>query len=250
MSALLIFATHPHPNALLNPMKSQMRTDQKPTGAPAVSLSEEKFMTESTTILTLYTTAADAVDAFVKNWHTLNVPLAAVPGFRGVKLYRATLPETPYQLIALAKWDSHEQAQASQDTMGQSTAYRVVSVTADKGTAGAGPADPLTLINLFSIPARAADGFVAGWPNSTARLGDASGFRGTRLHRAVSPESLYQIVNVARWDSLEQWQAALSGFRPEGERQRPAEANGIAVQPAFYTVVSAIPAPAALPAQD
>jgi len=107
----------------------------------------------------------------------------------------------------------------------------------------------LTLINLFFIPTRAVDEFVAGWPNSTARLADASGFRGARLHRAVSPNSSYQIVNVARWDSFEQWQAALSGFRPESGRQRPSETNGIAVQPAFYTVVSAISAPNALSAQ-
>ena len=82
--------------------------------------------------------------------------------------------------------------------------------------------EPLVLVNLFTLPLQAVDGFVTGWPASTAGLAHAPGFRGTRLHRAVSQASRYQIVNVAQWNSAEDWQAALSGFQPRGERRRQA----------------------------
>ncbi|MBZ9714843.1 antibiotic biosynthesis monooxygenase family protein [Deinococcus multiflagellatus] len=104
-------------------------------------------------------------------------------------------------------------------------------------------AEPLVLVNLFTLPTVAVDGFVAGWPASTALLGQAPGFRGTRLHRAVSPRALYPIVNVAHWDSAEQWEAALSGFRPTAERQRQAQTGGFNAEPALYRVGSGVSEP-------
>ena len=103
--------------------------------------------------------------------------------------------------------------------------------------------EPFILINLFTMPPDAADAFVQGWPASTAPLADASGFRGTCLYRAVSPEAPHQIVNIAQWDSIEQWQAALAGFQPQGDRRRQAQTSGIHAQPAFYRVVSVTPDP-------
>ena len=105
--------------------------------------------------------------------------------------------------------------------------------------------EPYILINLFTMPADAVDTFVQGWPASTAPLADAPGFRGTRLHRAVSPEAPHQIVNIARWDSIEQWKAALAGFQPRGERRLQAQAAGILAQPAFYRVAAVAPDPLA-----
>lgn len=105
--------------------------------------------------------------------------------------------------------------------------------------------EPFVLINLLTMPPEAADAFVQGWPASTAPLADAPGFRGTRLHRAVSPEAPHQLVNIARWDSIEQWHGALAGFRPPDERRRQAQAAGIQVHPAFYRVVSVTPDPLA-----
>ena len=93
--------------------------------------------------------------------------------------------------------------------------------------------EPLVLINLFAMPPELVDGFVAQWPDSTAAAATANGFRGTKLHRAIDPDAPFPLVNIARWDSVEDWRATVarhfSGF---GEGPGP-----VTAQPALYTVV-------------
>lgn len=105
------------------------------------------------------------------------------------------------------------------------------------------PTETVTVINLITMPPEAADAFTEAWSASTAALRDASGFRGTRLLRALSPEDPYQVVNVAEWDSVEQWRSALSALQSDSERRRTAEAAGIKPQHFFYRVVSVTPDP-------
>src|SRR5947209_2839071 len=69
--------------------------------------------------------------------------------------------------------------------------------------------EPLVLINLFSMPAEMVDDFVANWETNIAVAGGAKGFRGTRLHRALDPSATYPVVNIARWDSVEDWAATI-----------------------------------------
>lgn len=104
------------------------------------------------------------------------------------------------------------------------------------------------MINLITMPAAAADAFVQGWQVTTAPLRDAPGFRGTRLLRALSPDDPYQVVNVAQWDSVEQWRVALSTVQPDSERRQQSEAAGIRPQHSFYRVVSVTPDPLEQPA--
>jgi heme-degrading monooxygenase HmoA len=108
--------------------------------------------------------------------------------------------------------------------------------------------EPVTVINLITMPAAAADAFVEAWPANSAALRNAPGFRGTRLLRALSPDDPYQVVNVAQWDSVEQWRVALSAVQPDEERRRLAEAAGIKRQHFFYQVVSVTPDPLEAPA--
>lgn len=99
------------------------------------------------------------------------------------------------------------------------------------------------MLNLITMPAAAADAFIESWPTASAALQDASGFRGTRLLRALSPDDPYQVVNVARWDSIEQWRAALSAAQPDSERRHQAETTGIEPRHLFYRLVSVTPDP-------
>lgn len=103
--------------------------------------------------------------------------------------------------------------------------------------------EPVTVVNLITMPAAAADAFVHGWQNTTAPLRDAPGFRGTRLLRALSPEDPYQVINVAQWDSIQQWRTALSAIQPDAASRERAEATGIKPQHFFYQVVSVTPDP-------
>lgn len=108
--------------------------------------------------------------------------------------------------------------------------------------------EPVTVINLITMPAAAADAFVEAWPTNSASISNAPGFRGTSLMRALSPDDPYQVVNVAQWDSIEQWRDALSAVQPDEERRRQAEAAGIKPQHFFYRVVSVTPDPHEPPA--
>jgi hypothetical protein len=102
--------------------------------------------------------------------------------------------------------------------------------------------EPLVLINLFSMPAEMVDGFVDGWEASIAAAKDAPGFRGTRLHRSLDPGATYPVVNVARWDSVEDWQAAFDKYfsvpsRPDDAGQPGGGWNAVTAHPALYSVV-------------
>ena len=110
--------------------------------------------------------------------------------------------------------------------------------------------EPLVLINLFSMPPSMVDDFVANWETSIAAARGAKGFRGTRLHRALDPNAHYPVVNIARWDSAEDWAASVQRHFPRSEAeadrsgQRPQSgASPISAQPALYTLVHVTPDP-------
>ena len=67
---------------------------------------------------------------------------------------------------------------------------------------------PVTLINVFEVPAEHVDAFVANWRYRAELLSAKPGFLGTRLYRALSPGARFQLVNVASWESREAFRAA------------------------------------------
>ena len=87
--------------------------------------------------------------------------------------------------------------------------------------------EPLVLINVFSMPPEMVDSFITTWTDNAEKVKNAKGFRGTRLHRAIDPDARFPLVNVARWDSAEDWQAAIGG-RFSGQGSGP-----ITAQPAL-----------------
>lgn len=217
-------------------------------------------MSEPLVLVNLFTLPASAVDPFVAGWPASTAGLARAPGFRGTRLHRAVSPEAPYPLVNVARWDSAElweaalsgfvpgaerrrQAQAGAFNS-EPALYRVVSVTPDPQAARGGAPEPLVLISPFTMSAQDADAFVEAWSRNTAAQAQAPGFRGTRLHRALSPGNPRQIVNIARWDSAEPWEAAGSGWRQRGD-QDPAGGVTWRAQPALYRVVSETPDPVA-----
>ncbi|MFD3746208.1 antibiotic biosynthesis monooxygenase family protein [Nocardia sp. NPDC058633] len=70
----------------------------------------------------------------------------------------------------------------------------------------------VTFINVIEVSADDIDGFVAQWRERAAHMRTAPGFRDVRLHRALLPDSRFQLVNVAHWDSAEACGAA--GLNP------------------------------------
>jgi heme-degrading monooxygenase HmoA len=64
------------------------------------------------------------------------------------------------------------------------------------------------LINVFEIPAEQIDAFIEGWAERARIISTYPGFRDVRLHRALSPDGRFPLVNVSSWDSAESYAAA------------------------------------------
>jgi heme-degrading monooxygenase HmoA len=78
-------------------------------------------------------------------------------------------------------------------------------------TARAGSADteqPVTLINCFVVPPEDDDAFMALWTETSNYFRAQPGFVGLRFHRALTADAEYRYVNVARWATLADFQAA------------------------------------------
>ena len=66
---------------------------------------------------------------------------------------------------------------------------------------------PVTLINVFEVPAEHVDDFIAQWRERAALMSTKPGFLDSRLHRALSSQTRFQLINVAHWESREAMEA-------------------------------------------
>ncbi|MFE6777451.1 antibiotic biosynthesis monooxygenase family protein [Streptomyces sp. NPDC057702] len=105
----------------------------------------------------------------------------------------------------------------------------------------------VTFINVFEIDAEHLDGFLEHWRERAALMSTKPGFLDSRLHRARSSTSRFQLVNVAHWASQEEYEAA--GADPEFQRrtQDARESTRVPVVPnaALYDVAVEFSGPAA-----
>jgi heme-degrading monooxygenase HmoA len=98
---------------------------------------------------------------------------------------------------------------------------------------------PVTFINVFEVPVEQIETLIAHWRELAKIMSAARGFREARLHRALSSETRFQIINVANWESPKAWEAAVAN--PEFQEGLRALAEDTDVQitanPALYEVV-------------
>jgi heme oxygenase (mycobilin-producing) len=95
-------------------------------------------------------------------------------------------------------------------------------------------AEPLVLINAFEVPREEADQFIAAWERSRDYLAAQPGYLDTALHQAVTPGADFEFVNIARWQSAAEFQAATQS---PGFRQAAAGLAGYRPHPGLYRVV-------------
>jgi heme-degrading monooxygenase HmoA len=102
------------------------------------------------------------------------------------------------------------------------------------------PADPasVVLINPFEVPPERDRDFMRRWEQARDFLSGRDGYLDTTLHRTVAPEAEFRFVNLARWRSPADFQAAM-GARGFPGRQLP-----YAAHPSLYQVVAEDYAPA------
>jgi heme oxygenase (mycobilin-producing) len=95
---------------------------------------------------------------------------------------------------------------------------------------------PVTLINVFEIDVSDVESFVEGWRERAEFVSTQTGFRSFRLHRALSPDSRFQLVNVAEWDSADALRAATADERFQTNVREQMGKFDVTVQPAVYRV--------------
>ena len=91
------------------------------------------------------------------------------------------------------------------------------------------------LINPFEVPENIDDDrFLEGWGRAAEHMRSQPGFVGSELHRALSPDAKFRFVNVAEWESPQDFQAAVRS--PEFQAMVAGTPPGY---PALYEVVRA-----------
>jgi heme-degrading monooxygenase HmoA len=91
------------------------------------------------------------------------------------------------------------------------------------------------LINPIEVQAGEEEQFLSLWQASAEHMRHAPGFRSLRLHKSIDAQAKFRFVNVAEWESAQQWQEAV--------RTRPAwitellREKGFTTYPALYQVI-------------
>jgi heme-degrading monooxygenase HmoA len=68
----------------------------------------------------------------------------------------------------------------------------------------------VTLINPFEVPEGREQEALKDWEAAAVYLRQQPGFISTNLHQAVSPGAKFHFINVAKWESAEAFQAAVT----------------------------------------
>jgi heme-degrading monooxygenase HmoA len=90
----------------------------------------------------------------------------------------------------------------------------------------------VTFINVFEIDPKDIDEFLEGWRQRADFMRTQPGFRSFRLLRAQSPDSRFQLVNVAEWESAEA--IATAQAQPEFRASVRAVGEGVKANPGLF----------------
>lgn len=102
---------------------------------------------------------------------------------------------------------------------------------------------PVIFVNVFEIDAEQLDLFLAQWRERAEFMSRQPGFRSFRLHRALSPEARFQLINVAEWDSADALSAATRQPYFQQSMRRSAAELSVVAHPGLYDVAFEIGAP-------
>ncbi len=92
----------------------------------------------------------------------------------------------------------------------------------------------VVLINAFEVPPEQRDAVISAWEDARDFLSAQPGYIETALHGAITPGARFELVNIARWESLEAFMEATQAMRASGVFDPP---QGTRANPALYSVV-------------
>jgi len=91
------------------------------------------------------------------------------------------------------------------------------------------------LINPFEVPPGKEKEALDLWERGAVVMRKSPGYISTRLHRAVTPDARFMLINVAEWESVEHFQAVA-----ESEEFKKAVAGGMEEVPHFPALYEVI----------
>ncbi len=86
----------------------------------------------------------------------------------------------------------------------------------------------VVLLNPFEVPAGKEEEALELWERAADVMRKAPGFISTRLHRAISPDARFHLINMAEWESPAHFVAAI-----ESEEFKEATAGSMESCPHF-----------------
>ncbi len=92
----------------------------------------------------------------------------------------------------------------------------------------------VVLINTFTVPVEAIDEAITMWETARDFLKAQPGYISTKLHRSLSPDTKYLLINVAEWESPEAFKAATGLMQKKAILQR---IEGVVPGPGLYKVI-------------
>ncbi|MGF1684218.1 antibiotic biosynthesis monooxygenase family protein [Photobacterium minamisatsumaniensis] len=92
----------------------------------------------------------------------------------------------------------------------------------------------VTLINPFVVPEEHSDTVLKYWEEARDYLQTQPGYISTSLHRTIQPDSQFQYINVAKWESEDYFKAAIMGMKTN---VAPLRVSGVENYPALYEVI-------------
>ncbi|WP_415400977.1 antibiotic biosynthesis monooxygenase [Tateyamaria sp. SN3-11] len=93
----------------------------------------------------------------------------------------------------------------------------------------------VTLINVFEVPQDALDEAIAMWARGRDFLQTQPGYVSTALHKSIAPDAKFALINVAIWESVEDFQAASAAMRSNDTLP---QIEGVTFTPSLYTIVA------------
>lgn len=92
----------------------------------------------------------------------------------------------------------------------------------------------VTLINVFEVPEGQRAAVVEQWETARDFLKEQPGYISTALHASIDEDARFALVNVARWETIQDFKQAAERLRGSAAYPR---IEGLGINPALYEVI-------------
>lgn len=130
--------------------------------------------------------------------------------------------------------DFYTASEGSNEPMDLETFSGRLRIMAAMNEAVMGGDEAVTLINVFTVPADKVDESVRFWDAAARFMRRQPGYISTALHRSISPDASFMLINVAKWESVDAFRSASQALRAQSGIE-PVE--GLTANPSLYDVI-------------